>query len=93
MESVFTELIKQAPVVGAMVICVWIFLRYLKIRDDDARDALRGISKECHEVQKQSTEAVRHNTEILSEMKGTMQAMDQTMRDVQTVIRTVNGQR
>lgn len=90
MDSVFVELLKQAPIVGALVVCVWIFLKYLKIRDDDARDALRGISKECHEVQKSSTEAVRHNTEVLSEMKGTMQAMDQTMRDVQTVIRKVN---
>lgn len=87
MESIAQELISQAPITGAFIICVWIFLKYIKTRDEQHMEVIKQISKDCHDVQHRSIDAVGKNTEVLSEMKGTMQGLDSTMREVQQVIR------
>ena len=93
MESLLTEIIAQTPITGAFIVCVWIFLRYIKSRDEQHMSSLKQVADECHRIQTYSIDAVGKNTEVLLEMKGTMLGIDQTMRDVQTTMRTINGQR
>ena len=66
------EVIKEAPVIGANVLIVWFFLKHLSKRDD----FIRNTASACHQVQRDSTAAMRENSMALGETK---QALNETL--------------
>ncbi len=72
----WTELLKEAPYIAALVYIVFMFLKHLKSRDA----VLREISDQCHENQRQSTEAIRDNSIALGEVRLALVKMNGQVR-------------
>ncbi len=59
MEALITQVVKEIPVAGALIFVMWMFLRHMKSREQE-------WSKGCGQ-------AIKDNTEILSEVKTLIQ--------------------
>ena len=74
-ETLIRQLIEQAPWAAAGLIIIVLFLRAMTRREQLFCETVRAQSKEQHEVQRETVQAIRENTAIVSETKGVMEGL------------------
>jgi len=77
-ETLITQLIEQAPWAAAGLVIVLLFLRAMTRREQLFCETVREQAKE-------SVQALRENTAVVSEMKGVMEGL-------KVVVERTNGQ-
>ena len=77
------ELAKQVPALAVLGLIVWKFLAHLAARDENQtnRDkvfaaALATLGDSCHEVQRESNQVMRDNTNALGEFSAAVAMMN-----------------
>ncbi len=72
MEEVFINLAKQSPGLAVAIAIVVVFVRHLGRKDDQAK----AVSDRCHEVQMESTTAIREMTKGMTEVTERLRFMN-----------------
>jgi ABC-type transporter Mla subunit MlaD len=76
------RLISEAPMLGAMVFTVSIFIRYLGKRDQELRHIVELFNERVASLEKTQ----RDSTETTAVLRETVSNLDKTMRETKTLI-------
>ena len=76
------RLISEAPMLGAMVFTVSIFIRYMGKRDQELRHIVELFNERVASLEKTQ----RDSTETTAVLRETVSNLDKTMRETKTLI-------
>jgi len=87
--EIWSEFIKQAPYISALVFLVvkamahlkerdLIYMRHTEERDRQFQSVITHIGDDCHTVQQAATEAMKENTAILGRVSGALDRFERT---------------
>ena len=70
--DVLTEVLKQVPALAVLGYIVIQFLKHLEMRDQ----LLKSIGAECHDVQRQTSDALLENARVMAEVRVLLKDMN-----------------
>lgn len=83
----FLAALKQVPALAVLAAVVWLFIKErrdtitLLVEEQHVHGAhLEHIARECHTVQRESTAALRANTQAIADLRTGLDAMREVIR-------------
>ena len=69
MEDLITKLIAVSPIAAALIVMSWQFLRYMRTRDKEWTDTIKGINNKQMAAHDVCMGLVKDNTLMMGEVK------------------------
>ena len=73
MEQLLRDFVVSSPIAAALIVAIWLFLKYLARRDKEWTDTVKLINERMVEALARCTQAVHQNTEMLGRVQGLLE--------------------